>query len=68
MPDLIKNLLSDILQRLILRISLVKLKVFKNLLIRLFIKKYKIDLSDYPRKSIQDYKDFNDFFTREIIH
>ena len=68
MPDLIKNLLSDILQRMILRISLVKLKVFKNLLIRIFIKKYKIDLSDYQRKSIQDYKDFNDFFTREIIH
>jgi len=68
MTDLIKNLLSGILQSLILRISLVKLKVFKNLLIRLFIKKYKIDLSDHPRKSIQDYKDFNDFFTREIIH
>ena len=32
--------------------------------IKSFIKKNKIDMSDYPKR---DYKSFNDFFTREIL-
>jgi len=40
--------------------------LLKNLLIRLFIKKNKIDLNIYDRKNINLYKNFNDFFTRKL--
>ena len=66
MFNLIQNFLSDLLQRTVIKVSLIEIEAIKNLLIRLFMKNYQIEIDDYPRKSNQDYKHFNDFFTREI--
>ena len=66
MFNLIQNFLSDLLQRTVIKVSLIEIKAIKNLLIRVFMKNYQIEIDDYPRKSHQDYKHFNDFFTREI--
>jgi phosphatidylserine decarboxylase len=38
----------------------------KNALIKWFIKRYQVDLSIAERKSVSDYKSFNDFFTRKL--
>lgn len=66
MFNLIQNFLSDLLQRTVIKVSLIEIKAIKNLLIRTFLKNYQIEIDDYPRKSHLDYKHFNDFFTREI--
>ena len=66
MFNLIQNFLSDILQRTVIKVSLIEINAIKNLLIRTFLKNYQIEMDDYPRKSHLDYKHFNDFFTREI--
>ena len=66
MFNLIQNFLSDLLQRIVIKVSLIEINAIKNLLIRTFLKNYQIKIDDYPRKSHLDYKHFNDFFTREI--
>ena len=66
MFNLIQNFLSDLLQRTVIKVSLIEINAIKNLLIRTFLKNYQIEIDDYPRKSHLDYKHFNDFFTREI--
>ena len=40
--------------------------MIKNTLIKWFIHRYRIDLSEFQRDAIKDYSTFNDFFTREI--
>jgi len=40
--------------------------MIKNTLIKWFIHRYRIDLSEFQRGTIKDYSTFNDFFTREI--
>jgi len=66
MFNLIKNFLSDVLQRSVIVISLIEVNAIKNLLIQAFMNNYEIEIDDYPRKSHKEYKHFNDFFTREI--
>ena len=66
MFNLIQNFLSNVLQTIVLRVSLIEISAVKNLLIRIFIKNYEIEFDDYPRRSHHEYKHFNDFFTREI--
>ena len=66
MFNLIQNFLSDLLQRTVIKVSLIEINVIKNYLIRAFMKNYQIEMDDYPRKSHLDYRHFNDFFTREI--
>lgn len=39
---------------------------FKNWLIRDFIKRYQVDLSIAIREHVEDYANFNDFFTRHL--
>jgi len=67
MNNLIQVSLSNALQKIVLKVSLLKIGILKNILIRMFIKHYEIDMTDYPRKSCHQYKHFNDFFTREIL-
>ena len=66
MFNLIQNFLSNVLQTIVLRVSLIEISAVKNLLIQIFIKNYEIEFDDYPRRSHHEYKHFNDFFTREI--
>ena len=67
MNNLIQVSLSNALQKMVLKVSLLKIGILKNTLIRMFIKHYEIDMNDYPRKSSHQYEHFNDFFTREIL-
>lgn len=40
--------------------------MLKNLLIRAFISQYKVNMSEAARAKPEDYRNFNDFFTREL--
>lgn len=44
----------------------VKYRHVKNLLIQMFIKAYQVDMSEARALSIDQYRDFNDFFTRAL--
>lgn len=41
-------------------------KLWKNLLIRLFVKRYGVNLSEAEREQAEQYSSFNDFFTRRL--
>ena len=41
-------------------------KLFKNQLIRLFVRRYNVDLSESKIEDIHQFKNFNAFFTREL--
>ena len=43
-----------------------KISFLKNLLIRLFIKKYKVNMAEAEIKSAEEFASFNDFFTRKL--
>ena len=57
---------SRILSWCVYRLSRIKIRIIKNSLIGQFIRRYKIDLSEFQREAKEDYSTFNDFFTREI--
>lgn len=44
----------------------LKIKKIKNRLIRNFIEKYKVNMQEAERESIDEYSCFNDFFTRHL--
>lgn len=54
------------LSQLAWRIARSENQLFKNLLIRGFMWRYDIDLSEAERTDIADYNSFNDFFTRAL--
>ena len=54
------------LSRLAGRLANSEIPWLKDLLIRSFIKVYKIDMSEYVRTDCSDFRHFNDFFTREL--
>ncbi len=60
------NLLQNFFQKLILKVSRIKTRFVKNLLINLFKNHYKISLEEFARKNMNEYSSFNDFFTREF--
>jgi phosphatidylserine decarboxylase len=43
-----------------------KFKPIKNLFIKLFIRKYEVDMSEAEKENHNDYLSFNDFFTRSL--
>lgn len=43
-----------------------EIRLFKNTLISLFIKAFKVDMTEAAQESKKAYKSFNDFFTREL--
>ena len=57
---------SRILSWCVYKFSRIKIRIIKNTLIGRFIRRYKIDLSEFQREAKEDYSTFNDFFTREI--
>ena len=60
------NLLHRLLSRLMYRATRCPWRPWKNLLIRLFIRKYKVDMSLAEKTSAHEYETFNDFFTRSL--
>ena len=61
-PDSLHHLLS----RLMYKITRCPWRPWKNALIRLFIRKYRVDMSLAERTSADEYMTFNDFFTRSL--
>ncbi len=48
------------------RITRIENNIFKNNFTRWFVKQYQVNLAEAKRENIQDYKHFNDFFTRSL--
>ena len=55
------------LSRLVGRLANCRKAGFKNALIRWFIKRYNVDMSQAVRQQPEDYEHFNDFFTRALV-
>ena len=60
------RLFQNLFQNLILKVSRIKARFVKNLLINFFKNRYKISLEEFARKNVNEYSSFNDFFTREF--
>lgn len=56
------------ISRLILRATRVQANWFKQPLLRWFIQRYNVDMSEAANASLQSYTSFNHFFTRELKH
>lgn len=56
----------SLLSRLVYHITRWRWPPWKNLLIRWFVRHYKVDLSIAERQSASEYIHFNDFFTRAL--
>ncbi len=54
------------LSRLVLRLTRVRLRTFKNLLIRSFVRHFRPNMSEAVQPNPCAYASFNDFFTREL--
>lgn len=54
------------LSKLMFRFTRIENTWLKNTFIHWFVKTYQVDLSQAKREQIQDYKHFNDFFTRSL--
>ena len=59
---------QHLLSKLVGKITKIETFWLKNLIIKIFIKKYKVDLSQARNKNVATYKTFNSFFTRAIDH
>lgn len=57
---------QHLLSRLLGRLALCRIRGIKNFLIRIFIKRYRVDLSEAQRQSPEEFTCFNDFFTRHL--
>ena len=60
------NFLHRLLSRLMYRATRCTWRPWKNVLIRLFIRKYKVDMSLAEKTSAHEYETFNDFFIRSL--
>ncbi len=63
---LLQVLPHHLLSRAIYRLARLRLAAFKNLLIRLFVRHFRVDLSEARQERPEDYPDFNSFFTRAL--
>ncbi len=55
-----------LLTALVYRVSRIRMPFVKNALIRGFARVFAVDLSETKRDAPRDFRDFNDFFTREL--
>ena len=53
--------------RLVGRLARCRIRWFKTLFIRWFIRHYKVDMSEAQRQNIQSYAHFTDFFIRKLL-
>ena len=56
-----------LLSRFVGVFALVRWPLLKNILIRLFIRSYAVDMSTSKRKTPEEFETFADFFSRELI-
>jgi len=57
---------QHLLSKLMFRFSRIENTWLKNAFTHWFVKSYKVDLSQANRELVEDYKHFNDFFTRSL--
>ena len=57
---------QHILMALVGRLAGIRIRVIKNFLIRTFVKLYDVDTAEAARAVPEGFRDFNDFFTREL--
>jgi phosphatidylserine decarboxylase len=57
----------QLLSRLVRSVTRWQTGGFKNRLIRLFIRHFKVNMDDAEARGAEDYSDFNHFFTRALI-
>ena len=57
---------KKLLSRLVGKIASAQLGKFTTFIIKNYMKYYKIDLKEAELQSIEDYKTFNEFFTRAL--
>ncbi|MCF6764672.1 archaetidylserine decarboxylase [Thiotrichales bacterium 19S3-7] len=57
---------QHLLSRIVGKIASSKSKKIKNILIKLFIKQYDVNLEDAITTNLDDYNSFNEFFTRKL--
>ena len=57
---------KTIIHELVLKVTRTRIVFIKNLMIKYFMHHYQIQLNECSRKNINEYKSFNDFFTREL--
>ena len=55
-----------LLSRLMYRATRCSWRPWKNALIRIFIRKYNVDMSMAEKSSVHEFETFNDFFTRSL--
>ncbi len=56
-----------LLSRFMGKLAACKIKWFKNLFISIFMKHYKVTLENARLQNINDYENFNAFFTRQLL-
>ena len=61
-----KILPKQVLSRLLGYLANWQWVPFKNWVIRLFIRHFKVDMADYLSQDAADFKSFNDFFIRSL--
>lgn len=71
LPDLLKSwplvlLPHQLLSRLVRSVTRWQIPWLKNPLIRVFIRHFKVDMSEAVAANAEDYADFNSFFTRAL--
>lgn len=54
------------LSRIVYALTRIEFKPWKNCLIKLIVRLYKVDLNEAEREQAEDYSSFNDFFTRYL--
>ena len=65
-PELLGLLPLHLLSRLMHKATRWSWRPWKNTLIRLFIRKYRVDMAQAGKPSPEDYATFNEFFTRAL--
>ncbi|HEX4673803.1 MAG TPA: archaetidylserine decarboxylase [Steroidobacteraceae bacterium] len=56
------------LSRIVLRVTRIRLRPVKNLLIRSFLRRFKVNMSEAAQPNPLQYPSFNAFFTRALRH
>lgn len=51
---------------LVYRLARIRVRVVKDTLIRAFVRLFDVDLAEVDREVPRDFRNFNDFFTREL--
>ena len=58
---------QHLLMAIVGRLAGIRIRIIKDFLIRTFVSFYDVDTAECARAVPEDFRDFNDFFTRELV-